>query len=84
MLEHDAKRFAFPPRYAGMEGKIGTDVAANLSFPRATRGWKGMSRCSSFTDRVSPALRGDGRQGRRAELPVFAFPPRYAGMEGVR
>ena len=30
----------FPPRYAGMEGRIHRMPRARARFPRATRGWK--------------------------------------------
>ena len=31
---------SFPPRYAGMEGRSRGGYVMDLSFPRATRGWK--------------------------------------------
>ena len=74
----------FPPRYAGMEGGRPRKPLRTYSFPRATRGWKNQAFDRPADVRVSPALRGDGRPGRRCRSRLAAFPPRYAGMEGDR
>ena len=56
----------------------------DLSFPRATRGWKVSRANSSALVTVSPALRGDGRQLSMRQSGSTGFPPRYAGMEDGR
>ena len=76
------RRYRFPPRYAGMEGKQWRQIMTSRCFPRATRGWKGVT-CDACPDlQVSPALRGDGRDIDPRSAPTSLFPPRYAGMEG--
>ena len=73
----------FPPRYAGMEGKMRTHGKPLVCFPRATRGWKVAQGLLGVCVEVSPALRGDGRATSCGDLDVTPFPPRYAGMEGL-
>ena len=72
----------FPPRYAGMEGKMRTHGKPLVCFPRATRGWKVAQGLLGVCVEVSPALRGDGRISEFLRMARHAFPPRYAGMEG--
>ena len=76
-----AARAVFPPRYAGMEGKVTLRPSSILSFPRATRGWKGAPSSDRVDNDVSPALRGDGRLTSFNSPVGNVFPPRYAGME---
>ena len=80
----DSRQPAFPPRYAGMEGYHAHRRDGWPSFPRATRGWKGVWVAATATAIVSPALRGDGRISSTRQLDAIVFPPRYAGMEGHR
>ena len=54
---------------------------SQVSFPRATRGWKDWFQDAGVDVWVSPALRGDGRRSQAAPMSVSLFPPRYAGME---
>ena len=54
-----------------------------FSFPRATRGWKRIASFAFGPSEVSPALRGDGRWTAALMRDRMAFPPRYAGMEGL-
>ena len=57
----------FPPRYAGMEGRRSSGRATTMGFPRATRGWKQIPLPERKAKPVSPALRGDGREGHRSQ-----------------
>ena len=66
-------RHAFPPRYAGMEGRGLRRTFAGQCFPRATRGWKVVSVV------YTPLLRG-WRCGWSLIWIVQVVPPRIAGM----